>query len=343
MLQCKLCNYTPSKIFSNKAKKHNDDLNKRQKISLQTQLSMHILSIHNITIENYIVKTEYNGAAPICICGFCTDRPIFYRGTFKKYALNHDTFKFREDAYINKFGKPKCKNCNELVKFHRGDPREFCSLSCGVLNKKTGFCSDDVQKTIRKNNLKKYGTEFVSQLPEVRKKLSELLKGNGLGRVMSDEQKNKISIASKISCLKPGYRENICPKISEARKKNWQNETYRKTILTSLLHGGSSKLHMRIRDELKLESLGFISEQVIDRYVADEINYDTKIIIEVNGDYIHANPRMHVADDIITVGHREYTAKQKWDYDSKRKLALEALGYRVIIIWESDDLSEFKI
>lgn len=60
-------------------------------------------------------------------------------------------------------------------------------------------------------------------------------------------------------------------------------------------------------------------------------------IIEFNGDYWHANPKFHNAEDTIS-GFRKIAiiAKDIWDYDSKRKESLEKLGYKVHIVWESD-------
>lgn len=65
-------------------------------------------------------------------------------------------------------------------------------------------------------------------------------------------------------------------------------------------------------------------------------------IIEFNGDYWHANPKYYSAGDhmkFIDMQKTKYSgnsAKDIWEYDLKKKTALEKLGYNVKVIWESD-------
>ena len=73
-----------------------------------------------------------------------------------------------------------------------------------------------------------------------------------------------------------------------------------------------SKLHVKIRNQLQLSKLGFKSEQPIGRYVVDELNIDKKVVIEINGDYTHANPVIFKSTDKIRLPRQEYSAKQKW-------------------------------
>lgn len=59
-----------------------------------------------------------------------------------------------------------------------------------------------------------------------------------------------------------------------------------------------------------------------------------KILIEVNGDFWHANPSKYAASDIIPFpdGHRK--AKDIWEKDEKKRLTAEQNGYRVLVLWE---------
>lgn len=144
----------------------------------------------------------------------------------------------------------------------------------------------------------------------------------------------------------------------EQNKKMWQNEDYRNKMsslmkqsrqnpdfndkLLSSFSCKLSKLHRKIKKELNLEKLGFISEQRVDKYFVDEINKDKKIIIEINGDYVHANPKSFVYDSIIKLPGNTYTAAEKWESDKQKIDTLTSMGYKVITIWESDDLEEVK-
>lgn len=154
--------------------------------------------------------------------------------------------------------------------------------------------------------------------------------------------------------------ENKVLKHIEQNKKMWQNEEYKnkmseqmkqlrkdsdfnKKLSSSFSRGNRlTKIHKKIKEYLNLEKLGFISEQSIGKYFADELNEQKKIIIEINGDYVHANPKMFKPDDIIKLPNLRYTAAEKWESDKQKINTLTSIGYRVITVWESDDLEEVK-
>lgn len=56
-------------------------------------------------------------------------------------------------------------------------------------------------------------------------------------------------------------------------------------------------------------------------------------IIEYNGDYWHANPRIYNESDILTKGK---TAKEIWDYDTRKIEFAKNNGYEILIIWDSE-------
>jgi len=100
--------------------------------------------------------------------------------------------------------------------------------------------------------------------------------------------------------------------------------------------GNLSALHRRFREGLCLEALGFVSEQQVGPYRVDELNAARKIIVEINGDVVHANPSKYRARDTIVTARGTYTAREKWEADAKRIAALEALGYWVLVVWQGD-------
>lgn len=60
-------------------------------------------------------------------------------------------------------------------------------------------------------------------------------------------------------------------------------------------------------------------------------------IIEFNGDVWHANPKIYKAGDIIkTYGRVGRKVEDIWEWDKRRMKAIEANGYKVLIVWESD-------
>lgn len=103
-------------------------------------LTKHLMKDHEMTLKDYVILTEYDGNPPICQCGFCSDVPEFYRGTFKSYAYGHTSATWYQDNYIKKYGNPVCEECGCVVEFRKGRkifPR-FCSTVCsGNHNKDT--------------------------------------------------------------------------------------------------------------------------------------------------------------------------------------------------------------
>ena len=73
-------------------------------------------------------------------------------------------------------------------------------------------------------------------------------------------------------------------KMSKEMKIRRNSIEFKKKLASSTKCGKLSKLHRYIKKTLSLDNLGFVSEQVIDKFFVDELNLDKKIIIEINGD-----------------------------------------------------------
>lgn len=310
----------------------------------KAKLVNHVRDIHTISFEEYIIQSEYSGIMPKCACGLCDKRPFFRRGQFSKYALGHEKFKIQEMLHISKYGLPKCLCCGDNVEFYRGQPRQFCSHVCAGKHS-GGFTQQETQEKIKAVVVRKYGVDNISKLQEVKDKIS--VKQTGVnnsfyGQKHSSDTLKMISNSSIILWQDPEFRAKVIPQFSALRKRNWQDPIYRKTILQGNLSGKNSKLHKNISAYLKLAELGFESEKVVFHYRVDEVNFENKIIVEINGDYVHANPTKFKPDDLIIVRSSQYLAKDKWLYDQKRKESLEALGFKIFVIWQSDNLEQKK-
>jgi G:T-mismatch repair DNA endonuclease (very short patch repair protein) len=75
-------------------------------------------------------------------------------------------------------------------------------------------------------------------------------------------------------------------------------------------------------------------------YLPDFVVEDSKLIIEAYGDFWHANPSIFSEHDTT---HKKRTVMQVWEYDEKKKIFFESLGYKFIYFWESDIKSNIKI
>ena len=291
---CKIC----QKEFSN---------------NLSGKLTHHLLNAHNMSIEDYVIFSDYNNIAPVCACGLCDNKPLFYRGKFSKYALNHDKYKFRELMYVDKYGIPKCHNCNKEIGFNRGQPNTYCSSQCSSLC--VGyFLNPDSQNVVKESVKNKYGVDHISQVKEVAEKISK----SNIGKIKNIEDqdvwKSNISKSMKKKWEDLDWKQ----KVSNAIKIGTNQEhvkKFRSELMISRLISSTgfklSKLHKKIRFLLNLDDLGFISEQRVSRYCVDEINFDKRIIIEINGDYVHANPNSYNSNHMIVLGKNKILAKDK--------------------------------
>lgn len=333
------------------------------KNNLGGQLTNHLKKEHGKSLRDHVIDFEYDGVPPKCICGICDEPAGFSRGKFMKYAHGHKNtlHERKEEEYLRKNGAPKCQaeECDSEVSFSRGVPRKFCSISCSA--KTSGFEKSTTHSQLKEVFKVKYGVDNPSKLPHVREKLSASIKKACEKRRKegtlspSDETREKLSIALKKKWEDESFRNKVTQRMKEAiasnpaerqRRSQWMKEKMKDPEFTTLImsshkaSGRISRLHQKIREELDLKSLGFESEVVVGRYRVDEINEEAKLIVEINGDYVHANPGIYKEDDQIRLPGSSYSAKDKWESDQRKIENLKSLGYEVIVIWETDELSE---
>lgn len=71
--------------------------------------------------------------------------------------------------------------------------------------------------------------------------------------------------------------------------------------------------------------------------IYDFLIEDKKIIIEYNGDFWHMNPEYYKATDINPIA--KYSAQEKWNLDKEKISLAESFGYKVVVVWENEWLS----
>ena len=87
-----------------------------------------------------------------------------------------------------------------------------------------------------------------------------------------------------------------------------------------------------------IKDLGFSSHVQIGSMQVDECNEELKIVVEYNGDMWHCNPRNWKADDYNS--SIRMTAGEKWQKDIARHKMLRSMGYKTLIVWESEWIKE---
>lgn len=57
------------------------------------------------------------------------------------------------------------------------------------------------------------------------------------------------------------------------------------------------------------------------------------MIVEVNGDFWHANPKFYKSTDIVRKG---FTAQDIWQHDEEKRILAEHNSYYIVYVWESE-------
>ena len=131
-----------------------------------------------------------------------------------------------------------------------------------------------------------------------------------------------------------------------AEHPTFQSDSYKQKIRINLtrirkLVGNfhSSKYEFMLTDALNKIDHRFVHNQSgpqisVGPYHPDIINIEKRIIVEFQGDYCHSHPDKY-PDDFWNAVCR-HTAKEVRERDIKRKEFIEAQGWQVIVVWESD-------
>jgi G:T-mismatch repair DNA endonuclease (very short patch repair protein) len=98
-----------------------------------------------------------------------------------------------------------------------------------------------------------------------------------------------------------------------------------------------SKLERKVWDILSENNILFQPQRFINKRSYDISILGTMLIIEVQGDYWHANPAQYKETDLIDYPNRlQLTAGQVWQRDLIKKENAESYGFKILYLWETD-------
>ena len=154
------------------------------------------------------------------------------------------------------------------------------------------------------------------------------------------------STFSKEKCIKK-YGKEKGLEIWKMRQEKWQNtldnksneekaEINRKKIYKN---GIASKGELELFNELHKEFPELESQKYFKYNNTHYYFYDICLgnkIIEYNGDYWHANPKIYNANSIIKYPRKTVMAKDVWEGNEIKLQFAKNLGYDILVIWESD-------
>jgi G:T-mismatch repair DNA endonuclease (very short patch repair protein) len=98
-------------------------------------------------------------------------------------------------------------------------------------------------------------------------------------------------------------------------------------------HSGKSKVEHSLSN-LLIEIYGGEKNVPVAGWSCDYVNYDSKIIVELFGDFWHHNPKKYDINWVNPFTKR--SSSFVWERDSRKIKELCEQGYEVIVIWECD-------
>ena len=195
----------------------------------------------------------------------------------------------------------------------------------------------DKEKAI-KASLKAKTPEFIKRL-----KLRMAENNPSINNIVVEKRKITRSNWSeeRLKEYKLKLSKSISSKECQEKKRNTLLKKYGGLIPKRSNNGskiGHSKWHNKVKEVLKTNNIHTKSEFLVDKFIVDEIFEDKKIILELYGDFWHCNPKKFHEDYYHP--YIKMTAKEIWEKNRIREDILTSLGYKLFIIWESDNLIE---
>lgn len=218
-------------------------------------------------------------------------------------------------------------------------------------SKKTKVYKDKIEST----NMKRFGVKNPSQAKEKKKKKKEtFLKNFGyennfcnpkiqkVAQSHIDYEKAQESMRDTLiekygdSVYNPSQIPGVSVKIGESQKKRISkmtaDERRRMTEKARANINYVSSQEIRIQTILNQLDVEYTANGFLYAYNWDLI-FKNKVIIEVQGDFWHANPKFYKESDVLLDG---LLAKDVWKKDNRKRKLIESKGYTVHYFWESD-------
>lgn len=110
-----------------------------------------------------------------------------------------------------------------------------------------------------------------------------------------------------------------------------------------MLVAGRSRLELLVEDALITLGLPYVAQFWLNRRSYDFLLKGTKLLLEVQGDYWHANPAVYAPDSLLNYPWGQVTAEARWQQDAEKAANAAKYGFLVIPLWEADILAKAEI
>lgn len=289
----------------------------------------------------------------ICICGkeilcvnkkhyvVCSSKTMSYDEYMIKFYLHNFpklTYETVYDLYVNKeytlpmFLKEFSINYKAML---------FIINSYGIKTRsiKESTNLESVHDKFKKTCLERYGVDNPTRkgTPAYIKREQTILEKYGVDNVFKLKEMQDY-IRSDDFCLEK-YGMPYLEHITKHCIANWNNKSdEQKEQWFNSIHKTKSETNIekRFREMLEHYNLEYDTQYYIDDKFFDF--YTEGVLVEVNGDYFHANPLQYLPDQTLNfVGNMfPIPARVIWQRDELKRMIANSNNYDVIYIWENE-------
>lgn len=223
----------------------------------------------------------------------------------------------------------KCPICGSISLVTSKQKTVCCRNYFNLKNKNCKKCSLELQKG--------EGNPFYGKKhkKETLKKISVSRKGKGVG--INNSMANPIWRNKSSNNLKKRWGEGFLENTRKVLSDNMKQRIRKGKIKFKNFSKKEIEIIKQIQKSgYKTKHLFKVDTKICDIYVP-ELN----LIIEFFGDYWHCNPKKYSQDYYNQ--KKSLTAKEIWEYDSKRIDLIKSYGYNLEVIWESDLKNDIKL
>lgn len=238
----------------------------------------------------------------------------------------------------------KCSSCNRMV-----EVKTFIGGKTGFMHKK--YLCKNCWGAGERNPFygKRHPESFKLRLSSERSGIwgvgeKNAMYGKNVWDTYSDE-KAKI-VSAKISASNSGKNNHFYGKVWTEQDRRIKAESSRRWLIDHPEHlakmvrnslskqrsGFKSSIERSVECELKKRHISFVYSKILHRRYQYDFIINGLFLLEVNGDYWHANPKYYGDKKIPLTKTQKYKLAQ----DKIKKQYAEEYGYRLFYIWESD-------
>jgi len=228
-----------------------------------------------------------------------------------------------------------CKNEKIVLRGKRAEKHMEHGWHCRPCARKLAVANTSPESKARSLAAMAEGRKKIS--PE---KLSEIGRKRRAGVKMSgkDMRAKQQETINSWAISDPDKYAAYCEKrrqISQAFHDGMTDDDKAMFYAKCLKNTGRSKAEDDFFDELDSLNIHFERSQLINGFVVDGLQKDAKVIVEFYGDTFHCNPKKFTDPDQYC-SWISRTVGDQWKRDQKRLACFYRLGYTVVIVWQSD-------